>query len=432
MRYDIPVTAASIAQSQSGAVSRQQLLDSGLESQTIFRWLESGRWQQLHRGVYAVFTGPVPRETTLWAVLLRAGPGAVLSHLTAAELHGLIDHPGESIYVTVPSTRRITMRGVVVRTSRRITEATQPGREPPRTNVEETVFDLIELAGTSDDACGWITRAVSRRLTTAERLIETLKLRKKMRWRTMLEEMLAAASDGIHSVLEYRYLRDVERAHGLPRSRHQVRVVIDGKTVYRDAYYEEYRLAVELDGRLAHPEEDRRRDRHRDIRAGMDDILTTRYDWQDVRGHPCETALLQARILRRRGWAGMPRPCSKGCPLAGFPGLRSFRPIASTEAAGFASHLMRLGESGTPSLVCCPESAGRNRSADQVRVHHDVVEVLPGGAVERAAAGDRPQPGVTREPRRAPVARCRRFANRHNSPSCRRSRRQSRCHDGVP
>jgi len=36
-------------------------------------------------------------------------------------------------------------------------------------------------------------------------------------------------------------------------------------------------------------------------------------------------------------------------------GLRSFRPIASTGAAGFASHLMRLGESGTPSLVCCPE-----------------------------------------------------------------------------
>jgi predicted transcriptional regulator of viral defense system len=320
MRYDIPVSTASIAQSQSGAVSRQQLLDSGLKSQTIFRRLESGRWQQLHRGVYAAFTGPVPRETWLWAALLRAGPGAVLSHLTAAELHGLIDHPGESIYVTVPSTRRITMRGIVVRMSSRIAEATHPGREPPRTTVEETVFDLIELAQTFDDACGWITRAVGRRLTTAERLSAALKLRKKMRWRATLDDFLAAAGDGIHSVLEYRYLRDVERAHGLPRSRHQVRMAIEGKTVYRDAYYEEYRLAVELDGRLAHPEDERRRDRHRDIKAGMDDILTARYDWQDVCGHPCETALLQARILRRRGWTGRPRPCSPGCPLEGFPG----------------------------------------------------------------------------------------------------------------
>jgi predicted transcriptional regulator of viral defense system len=307
-----------MAQGQSGAISRQQLLDSGLSAQTIKRRLERGRWQQLYRGVYAVFTGPPPRETWLWAALLRAGPGAVLSHLTAAELHGLIDHPGESIFVTVPSTRRITMHGIVVRISGRIAGATQPGREPPRTSIEETVLDLTELAETFDDACGWITRAVGRRLTTAERLREALELRKKMRWRARLQDVLAAAGDGIHSVLEYRYLRDVERAHGLPRSRHQVRVVIGGRAAYRDAYYEEYQLAVELDGWLAHPEDERWRDRHRDNHSSADGVLTTRYDWQDVCGNPCQTALLQARILRRRGWRGTPRPCSAGCPVAGF------------------------------------------------------------------------------------------------------------------
>jgi predicted transcriptional regulator of viral defense system len=369
MTYDIPVAALPIAQSQSGAVSRPQLLEAGFTSKLINARLKRRRWQQLYWGVYAVFTGPVPRETELWAALLRAGAGAALSYLTAAELHGLIDHPAESIYTTVPSTRRVAVPGVVIRTSSRIAEAAQPGREPPRTNIEETVFDLIELAVTFDDACGWITRAVGKRLTTDERLSAALKLRKKMRWRAQLEDVLAAAGDGIHSVLEYRYLRDVERAHGLPRSRHQVRMVVDGKIVYRDAYYQEYKLAVELDGRLAHPEEERRRDRHRDNKAGVDGILTTRYDWQDVRGHPCETALLQAQILRRRGWRGRPRPCSAGCPLAGFPvngmpaagridgpdRLRSFRPIASTRATGFASYLVRLGESGTPSLVLCPE-----------------------------------------------------------------------------
>ena len=314
MRYDIPVAATPIAQSQAGAVSRPQLLEAGLTSKLINARLKCGRWQQLYWGVYAVFTGPVPRETWLWAALLRAGPGAALSHFTAAELHGLMDNRREAIYVTVPATRRIIVPGVVVRTSRRI--AIQPGPEPPRTSIEETVLDLTELAQSFDDACGWITRAIGRRLTTAERLAEALQQRKKMRWRPELEDLLKAAGDGIHSVLEYRYLRDVERAHGLPRSRHQVRVVIDGKVVYRDAYYEEYRLAVELDGRLAHPDEERRHDRHRDIRAGIDGILTTRYDWQDVRGHPCETAWLQARILRDRGWRGMPRPCSPGCPMA--------------------------------------------------------------------------------------------------------------------
>jgi hypothetical protein len=136
-----------------------------------------------------------------------------------------------------------------------------------------------------------------------------------MLWRTELDDVLAAAGDGIHSVLEYRYVRDVERAHGLPRSGHQVRVVIDGKTVYRDAYYEEYQVAVELDGRLAHPDDERWRDSQRDNKARAQGVQTCRYGWRDVYGNPCETALLQAQILRQHGWRGSPRPCSAGCPV---------------------------------------------------------------------------------------------------------------------
>ena len=315
MRYDVPGAAAELARWQAGVMSRQQLLGVGLTPQMITTRVERDRWQTLYRGVYAVFTGPPPREAWLWAALLRAGPGAVLSHLTAAELHGLSDSPAEAIFVTVPSTRRIKVPGIVVCISGRVDEARQPSREPLRTSVEETVLDLVQLALTFDDACGWVTRACGRRLTTEGKLRAALAVRKKMRWRTELGDVLAAAGDGIHSVLEYRYLRNVERAHGLPRSRHQVRVVIDGKAAYRDAYYEEYRLAVELDGRVAHPDEERWRDSHRDNQAGVEGIQTTRYGWRDVYGHPCETAALQARILQRRGWAGSPRPCSDGCPV---------------------------------------------------------------------------------------------------------------------
>jgi predicted transcriptional regulator of viral defense system len=110
VNYDIPAVVAELTHWQAGVISRQQLLAAGLTPQMISTRLERGRWRQLHRGVYAAFTGPVPRETELWAALLRAGPGAVLSHLSAAELHVLIDYPGESIFVTVPSTRRVTAR----------------------------------------------------------------------------------------------------------------------------------------------------------------------------------------------------------------------------------------------------------------------------------------------------------------------------------
>jgi predicted transcriptional regulator of viral defense system len=78
----------------------------------------------------------------------------VLSHQTAAELHGLIDSAAGAIHVTVPATWRITIPGIVVRMSGRVTKARQPNREPPCTTIEETVLDLAELAGTFDDACG--------------------------------------------------------------------------------------------------------------------------------------------------------------------------------------------------------------------------------------------------------------------------------------
>jgi hypothetical protein len=314
MNFDVPAEAFEIAHRQAGAISRQQLLDAGLNRKLLAKRLERGRWQQLHRGVYAVFSGPPSRDTWLWAAVLRAGDGAVLSHQTAAELHKLIDSSAEMIFVTVPSTRRVKVRGIVIRFSGRIAEATQANREPPRTTVEETVLDLVELARTFDDACGWITRACGRRLTTEKKLRATMAMRKKMRWRAELGDVLAAAGEGIHSVLEYRYLRDVERAHGLPASKHQLRVVINGKTVYRDAYYEEYQVAVELDGRLAHQDEERWRESHRDNEASAEGVRTCRYTWRDVYGHPCKTALLQARILSQHGWQGRIKPCSAQCP----------------------------------------------------------------------------------------------------------------------
>jgi hypothetical protein len=61
---------------------------------------------------------------------------------------------------------------------------------------------------------------------------------------------------GDHSVLEYRYTRDVERPHGLPESVRQVPFTKDnGQEGRRDRVYARYGVVVELDGRLAHPPE---------------------------------------------------------------------------------------------------------------------------------------------------------------------------------
>ena len=115
------------------------------------------------------------------------------------------------------------------------------------------MLDLTQTAKTFDDVCGWVTRAIARELTDETRLHAAMKARQRLRWRADLQELVGAAAAGDHSVLEFRYHRDVERAHGLPESARQVPFTKPGgRRGRRDRVYEPFRVAIELDGRLAH------------------------------------------------------------------------------------------------------------------------------------------------------------------------------------
>ena len=261
--------------------------------------------------------GIVSRAQALQAALLAAGPGAVLSHETAAELLGLGDRAAVSIHVTVPRPRHIAaIRGVAIHRSGRAADAVQWNSNPPRTKVEETVLDLTQAAANFDDVCGWITRAFARDLTDEGSLRAAMRQRTKLRWRADLHELIAAAASGDHSVLEYRYDRDVERAHGLPEPVRQAPFTgPDGRKGRRDRLYKQYGVVVELDGRLGHGPEDQWRDKDRDNAAALDGHQSLRYGWTRIRWHPCATALQVAGVLRAHGWDGWPRPCSPGCPV---------------------------------------------------------------------------------------------------------------------
>jgi hypothetical protein len=253
----------------------------------------------------------------LWAAVLRAGPEAVLSHQTAAELHG-IGHQVAVIHVTVPPGRQVTSaRGLAVHRCARIDQARHPVQLPPRTRIEETVLDLAGAAGSLDDALGWVLRACGSRRTTPGRLAAALALRARVRWRAELSAALGLAAGGVHSLLEFRYVTRVERPHGLPAGLRQHLVVRAGQRQYQDVTYREYGLVVELDGQAAHPAGSRWRDVRRDNASTAVGQGTLRYGWADVTGRPCFVAGQVAGALAARGWTGAPRRCGRSCGLAG-------------------------------------------------------------------------------------------------------------------
>ena len=315
MKSELPPTLRNLARQQGGVISRAQALRAGLSTDMIKFRLRSGWWRPVHRGVYLTFTGAPGRSAQLWAALLAAGPGAVLSHQTAAELQRLADKPADSIHVTIPWQRRIkAIDGVSLHRGTRVDEILLGNSNPPRTRVEETVLDLTQTAVTFDEVCGWVTRAVARDLTDAAMLGAAMDQRPRLRWRADLHELIAAAASGDHSVLEYRYGRDVERAHGLPESVRQAPFAgPDGRRGRRDRLYRGYGVLVELDGRLAHPAGAEWRDQARDNGAAVDGQHALRYGWVQVTRHACETAAQVAQVLRVYGWNGQLRPCSPGC-----------------------------------------------------------------------------------------------------------------------
>jgi hypothetical protein len=318
MPPELSPACTEIIEVQGGVISRQQAADGGMDPDVIDRLLRSGRWQLLQRGCYAVFTGPPPRQAVLWAALHRAGPGAALSHQTAAELFRLTDRPSPVIHLTIPVSRRVDgIAGAIVHRSARVQDARHPTLLPPRTRIEETVLDLAQDAATVDDAFAWACGACQRGLTTADRIVRAMAMRQRVRWRGELSAALTDIGDGAHSLLEHRYVRKVERPHGLPRAKRQLKVVRGTRYSYLDNAYEAYRLSVELDGRIAHPDHRRWLDDRRANAAAAEGWLTLTYNWADVSWRACETAWQVGRALEQGGWRGTVRRCGPACALPG-------------------------------------------------------------------------------------------------------------------
>jgi hypothetical protein len=312
----LPDRCQRLLKLQHGVVASWQAGQAGITPSRMRSLVRCGRWQPLHLGVYAAFSGKPPRDAILWSAVLRAGPQAILSHETAGELHGILDKRDNRIHVTVPQPQHMhPVPGLVIHRSYRILQARDPMLHPPCTMIDETVLDLAQVAASFDDVVALVARACQQRLTTPFLLSESLTLRAKFRWRREIDLALRDVADGVHSPLEYRYVRDVERAHALPAAKRQATESQHGRRAHRDARYGQYGVVVELDGKASHPDEQRWRDKHRDNAAAAEGLTTLRYSWADVTERSCETAAEIAAVLRRRGWPGSLHRCGPRCRI---------------------------------------------------------------------------------------------------------------------
>jgi hypothetical protein len=105
-----------IAAGQHGVVSLPQLQQLGFGKKQVGVMVKRDALRRVHPAVYFVgpSTGPLGREM---AAVLACGPGAVVSHISAAYLHKLLPYPANPgpVHVTATGTHRTGSDGIVVR-----------------------------------------------------------------------------------------------------------------------------------------------------------------------------------------------------------------------------------------------------------------------------------------------------------------------------
>lgn len=271
----------ALAAGQHGVVTRRQLLDAGLSAGAIQRRVRRGRLRPEHRGVYLV--GPVqsPRARPLAAVLA-AGPGAVVSHGSAASLWEVRPAPGPNhpVDLTVPGGGRHPRPGIRFHRAVPITDAERTVLQGiPITAPGRTLVDLAGVAGSRE-----LERAVAlaerRRLVTLRELA-ALVVRHAGRPGIPALRSLLDAEGGprlTRSELEARLLELIREAR-LPMPETNVAV----GPYELDFFWPAEGIAIETDGYRHHSSRPRfEGDRHKDIYLAARGITVIRLSWKQV------------------------------------------------------------------------------------------------------------------------------------------------------
>lgn len=308
----LPADVRLLAARQDGVVTAAQLIRLGMDPSRPPRLVAAGYWQRCHRGVYVTHNGPVAWRTAARAALAYCGSGAALSRRSAGYVRGLVPKP-PVIEVDIPATRCVMPSAGISIRRRRVMPDVSAGLAV--VNTADTVLDLV-AAAPDEDAAVAVLCAAARSGVPAWRVTDALAERERCAWRPLVVEVLGDVAEGVESPLERRYRRRVERGHGLPRARLQLRDRVGGLWIRSDAEYQGFGVRIELDGRLAHQDRDAAdvwRDNAVLVERGQ---ITLRYRWSHVAGTPCETSRQVAAALRAGGWRGSVRPCGPGCTAA--------------------------------------------------------------------------------------------------------------------
>jgi very-short-patch-repair endonuclease len=291
------VSIRELAERQHGMVSRSQMMAIGLSDRQVTSRVDNDRFVTVRRGVYSVGHRQAGQKGVWMSAVLACGPGAVLSHRSAAALWGFMDWNGP-VEVLSPVTGR--RRGERIDpahfTPPLVRKSTHLGSGDvtmvdgiPVTTVARTLADLAAVLTEPQLASALDSAAIKKLLNLDDlrRVLAESRGRKGIGKLRSLLEKWHPQTVMTRSELEARFLRFLKK---IGFDEPQVNVEIALCEV--DFYWPDYDMIVELDGRKYHDtgrgfEEDR----ERTVRLELAGKRVLRLTWDMVVNQPSATRL---------------------------------------------------------------------------------------------------------------------------------------------
>jgi hypothetical protein len=316
---------ATLARDQHGVFSLEQLRELGLSPSGVRTRVATGRLHRIHAGVYSLVPRDLlKREGLYMAAVLACGPGAVLSHRSAAVLHELRDWGATRIEVTVPTRSTRAHPGVAVHRSTTLTEAdVTVVKSIPSTSVHRTLLDLADVV---------TQRQLERSFDQAE-IVEVLDL-------LAINDQLVRnptrpGAKAVKAVLRDHYigstatrneneelLLSITRGLKIPDPECNAVIVLPdgGPPIRPDFVWRKQRVVLETDSKKWHGSRQRMEiDRRRDQRltaAGWTVIRTT---WRQLKYRPHELRPVLLKLLGPGTPNGGGKPGAAAVPIPARP-----------------------------------------------------------------------------------------------------------------
>lgn len=274
-----------IALAQHGVISAEQIKNGGIDKEAVRHLVRTGWLQRLTRGIFRLRDHPWTWEAQLQAALLDAGPDAIVSHRSAARLHGFWRYrTSDAIEITAPwvHDHRVTLgrlhRSTAVPVEHRLVVAGFPVTTPARTcfdlagdpdpglrtsdvgleihakNMARVMNDALARHGMTLGQVAAVRASIGGRGRSGSALIRALTVH-------LLPDYVPTTSEGESLVME------IVEALGLAEPERQVPMSDQqGWIMNVDFLWRPHRLVLEIDGVTHDGPLDRRMDRERQAR----------------------------------------------------------------------------------------------------------------------------------------------------------------------